>query len=184
MKNNIRKVIILKVENVQELLNTLRKLGAAHTGDTLERTYWFDRDDRSLKKEGVFIRLRSGFLNTITIKENVDDNKYRSAKETQIEISDIEGIAYILNKIGLTYVRKMEKYRIEWLYRNCTMSIDELQFGVFLEIAGGNDEIETICSELGFDFKKRITKTYWFIHDENSIERDVIFPKNHKMRLL
>ena len=55
----------------------------------------------------------------------------------------------------------MEKYRINLEYRGAILSIDELPFGLFLEIEGDEEQITSIASELGYKTDEKILVTYW-----------------------
>ncbi len=73
--------------------------------------------------------------NTITLKEKTKESKeVKARKETKLEIQDVKLIAYILSKLGFTYSRIMEKYRINLIFKGIKLAIGEPPFGIFIEI--------------------------------------------------
>lgn len=143
-----------------------------------------------LEKKGVFLRVRSGSKNTVTMKEKIgEDKNVRSRKETEFEISDVDQMAYILGKLGFTFVRIMEKYRINLQYKGAILSIDEMPFGMYLEIEGSEEGVGKIASELGYSNSDKILGTYWEVFEEykkenNLTGENIVFPENYKSQLL
>ncbi|MCK5107431.1 MAG: class IV adenylate cyclase [Nanoarchaeota archaeon] len=186
MKNYIEKEIKLKVENPNELIDKLRRKGAAYLGGAIERTTRLDTENLDFEKKGKFIRVRSGFSNTMTLKEKIDndDKLVRRRKETEFEIGNIEKAVYLLQILGLNYSRIMEKYRQSWKYKNVKIELDELPFGVFIEIEGEEKDIQSTCDDLELDSTQKILVTYWHLHEEKSDSKDILFDKNHEMKLI
>lgn len=186
MKEYIEKEIKLKIDDTKNVIDILRRSGAVFLGGALEKTIRFDTSNMDYEKQGKFLRVRSGFNNTITLKEkihNVDSN-VRARKETEFEIEDIDKMCYILKVLGLDYTRTMEKYRQHWKLDNCSITLDELPFGIFMEIEGEENEIYKICDKLGLDKDKKILVTYWELWSEISNNKDIIFDNNHKYQLI
>ena len=84
----------------------------------------------------------------------------------------------------------MEKYRINIKYMNIKLCIDELPFGIYLEIEGTRNKIEMVSNELGFNSKDRILETYWEIFDNfkniNGLQSlvNIEFDFNHKSKIM
>lgn len=185
MKEYIEKEIKLKIDDVEKVLNTLKQHGAKFEGGALERTIRFDNENKDYEKAGKFFRVRSGFKNTVTLKEKIagGDKNVRARKETEFEVEDIDKMAYIFNVLGLNYSMTMEKYRQHWNYGGCDVTLDELPFGVFMEIEGEENAISEVCKNLGLDESKKILVTYWELWAEVSNKKDIIFEPNHKFKL-
>lgn len=185
----IEKEIKLKVKDYKALLETLLKNGAVILNKSKEKTIRFDTPNMDLEKRGVFLRVRSGSKNTITMKEKFgEDKNIRSRKETEFEIGDVNQMAYILEKLGFTFIRIMEKYRINLQYKGAILSIDEMPFGMFLEIEGVEEVVGQISSELGYLESDKILETYWGLFEEykkeNNLTGDnIVFPENYKSQL-
>lgn len=185
MKDYIEKEIKLRIDNPFDLIDLLRRKGAIYTGGVIERTVRLDTEDLAFENEGKFIRVRSGFSNILTLKEKLEeDTNIRSRKETEFEIEDIEKAIYVLNKLGLTFTRKMEKYRQSWKYKQVKIELDELPFGIFIELEGSEEEIKDVCSELNLNTNKKLLETYWELHEKESKSKDIVFDKNHDFKLI
>lgn len=186
----IEKEIKFKIENLTKLIEDLKKHKAKLLNKSKEKTIRLDTLGRDLEKKGIFLRVRAGSKNTITLKEKVGDNKeVRSRKETEFEIQDVEAMAYILERLGFNFPRVMEKYRVNLRYKGTRLSIDELFFGFYLEIEGPEDKIEVVARELSFNPEEKILATYWDILEEfnknnKTKKKDIIFPKSYHSRLL
>jgi len=172
-----------------EILERIRKLGAIFQGGCVETTCRFDTNDKQLEANNIFLRVRRGFKNTITLKEKrKEDVGVKSRLETEFEIEDIEQMEYILSKIGFKYIRKMEKYRMTWLYNNAVITIDELPFGIYLEIEAAESVIAHLASILGIAEQFKIVHTYWDIltqinAENNTYLENIVFPDNYIYKL-
>ncbi len=181
-----RNEIKVEIKDVQKFINRLRVKGAVHLGDTMETIYRYDTPDLKLEKQGVFLRLRSGFSNTLTVKKKLkNSNKdYRIRDDVTLEIDNINKAREMIKTLGYTYERIMEKYRVEWQYKRTKITIDELPFGIYSEIVGEQEQIKAVCKDLGLDFSSAITETYWGIFKEISEEKNIVFPENYRLKLL
>lgn len=181
-----RSEIKLEVKDVQKFINLLRKKGAVHLGDTMETTYRYDTPNEDLAKKGVFLRLRSGFSNTLTVKKKLtgSNKNYRVRDDVTLEVDNINKAREVIKTLGYTYERIMEKYRVEWQYKRTKITIDELPFGIYSEIVGEQDQIKAVCKDLGLDFSSAITETYWGVFKEISEEKNILFPQNYRLKLL
>lgn len=186
MKEYIEKEIKLRVDDVAGVTDSLRRNGAVFFGGALERTIRFDTIDLDYEKKGKFIRVRSGFSNTITLKEKINDESrnVRARKETEFEIEDIDKMSYILSVLGLNFTRTMEKYRQHWTLGGCSITLDELPFGIYMEIEGEENEISKVCKLLKVDESNRILVTYWELWAEITDKKDIVFDSDHKYKLV
>lgn len=186
----VEKEIKVKVADPKTLLERLLRDGAVILNKSKEKTIRLDTPNMDLEKRGVFLRVRSGSKNTITMKEKIgEDKNIRSRKETEFEIGDVDQMAYILEKLGFTFIRIMEKYRINLQYKGAVLSIDEMPFGMYLEIEGTEEEVGKIATELGYSENDRILETYWGLFEEykkeNSLTGDnIVFPENYVSKLI
>lgn len=87
--------------------------------------------------------------------------------DIEVEVSDIKKIQYILEQIGLHKTFTMEKYRLKWKYNDdVELNLDELPFGVFLEIHGNEKDVLEASKDLGLNVKNAKKGTYWDIFEE------------------
>ncbi|MEA2097591.1 MAG: class IV adenylate cyclase [Patescibacteria group bacterium] len=186
----IEKEIKIKINDIDGLIGQLLQDGATIKNKAMQKTVRFDTINENLEKKGVFLRVRSGNKNTITMKEKIgNDKNIRARKETEFEIEDIDKMIYIFKKIGFDYIKIMEKFRINLNYKNAILSIDELPFGFFLEIEGTENQINTISDKLNYSTKDKIIETYWDLFEnykkkKNIKSKNIIFPKNYISKIL
>ena len=178
-KNDIQ--IKFKVENVDAFLEELRKNKYILIGGAFEKTTRYDFEDERLAQNGIFIRTKDGFCDTITIKEKTPkktQKKYFERKNATFEIEDCDSMKYLLEKIGLTKKYIMEKYRIIWKKESVELHLDELPFGIYCEICSSEKEIDNIVNK--FDIQTIYNCTYWEIYDQlGNNKKNIQFTKDH-----
>jgi len=171
-----------EIKNPSAIRRKLRKLKAKFIGKAFERAFQLDTKNKDLRKKGVFLRVRTGFKNTLTLKKRLENKKFKEREEIELEISDPEKMKIIVQALGFNRFRIMEKYREKWHLGSAEITIDRLPMGCYVEIEGGEKTIEEIAGDLGFDIKYGITKTYWGLWrdyaKENGIkDENIIFNK-------
>lgn len=180
------------VEDFDQLMKKMHNLEGIFIGGTFEKTIRYDNENSTYENKGIFIRTKSGFNNVVTIKEKEESDievDYFHRLKTEFEIEDIESMEYIFSKIGLNKQLILEKYRLLWQIKNTTISIDELPFGIYLEIKGSNEQIEEIIKLLEYEDKPIINQTYWDIfyelkkHGEYLDADDIRFPNNYLFKI-
>ena len=189
----IEKQIKFKINNYNNFLNFLREKGAVFIGSAFEITKRYDNEREELTKKNIYIRTRSGFKNVLTIKEkttaNLNLNKYFERKTVEIEVEDLEKLSYALEIFGLKPILRMEKYRMIWKLNDIIFNIDELPFGVYLEIRGDDLPIEKILKLFNFQENQIIADTYWDIfkdlQNKNNYpnKKDIIFDKDFSFKI-
>lgn len=139
-----------------------------------QRTIRRDTEDLSFEKQNTFIRTREDNKNTITVKRKTHDNtEVFEREEFETEVGDMETMNAILEILGLTKSWVMEKYRIQGQYENVTITLDELSFGIYMEIEGEEEEIEKVVKDLGLDLGKKVTVTYWDLWEDYKKEHNI-----------
>lgn len=178
----IEREIKIKIKNPYSFIKKIEKQGAKFLGFTKQTTYRFDTKTKDLEKQGKFLRTRTGFKSTITLKKKIGlDKKVKLRKEIELEISDIKAMNKILKELGFNCLRVMEKYRAKWKYKGLEITLDELPFGIFCEIEGPEKMINRFLKKIHKDKAKRITETYWKLHKKQN-KKDIIF-KSYKSKL-
>lgn len=181
--------IELKFRNFdpQVIRKKLKNKGARFVGRVFEKTIRFDTPNSNLEKIGRFLRIRTGFKNTITFKQKIDNRKFREREEIELEISNPEKMKIILERLGFTKVLIMEKHREKWQLRETEVVIDILPMGTFLEIEGTEKSIKEMAKNLGLVLKDKILGTYWdlwkeFSKKKNIKDRNIIFDLIKKIK--
>ncbi len=188
MSNYIEKEVKFKIKNVKKLIEQVKALGATYRNTEHQKTIRFDDKNKSLENRGIFIRVRSGKDNTLTMKiknkELMKENLFvREELETIVE--DINIVSSIIKTLGFSEEFIMEKYRMNWTYQDATISIDEMPFGFFVEIESSNVEtINAIVDKLELKVDDRFVVTYWDLFDEfkkanNINETNIVFTKGY-----
>ncbi|MEI7792173.1 MAG: class IV adenylate cyclase [Candidatus Berkelbacteria bacterium] len=174
-KNYIEKEIKLRVANPLELIETLKSEGAEFLGKTFEKTLRFEKEGQGLEKEGIFLRLKSGFVNKITLKKKLKTSSdVFEREEIETTVGDIEKMRAILNSLGFTNEFIMEKYRQNWKFNGTEIALDEMPFGFFIEIEGEESRIWDTCEKLKLDSSNKIVVTYWDLFDDHKKETGLV----------
>ncbi|MBM3208807.1 class IV adenylate cyclase [Candidatus Shapirobacteria bacterium] len=164
-----------QITDIASFRNSLKKLGGKSSGEFFQRTTRFETVNRDLEKKGLFLRVRTGEENTLTIKrKSKEDKNYREREEWETEISNPEAVIKGLKALGYTKLLIMEKYRETFIlpsFPNLKVTIDRLPFGNFTEIEGEEEDIEKMIAKLNLSGQERITATYWRLHEEYSKKR-------------
>jgi len=180
--NYIEKEIKLKIDNLNEFIARL-KSKAEFVGEAFQKTIRVDTPGKDLEKKRIFLRVRSGFSNVLTLKKkNQNNDNVFAREEIEIKIGDVEKMAEILVNLGFSKQLIMEKYRSEWKYNDTVISVDKMPFGVYVEIEGEEGKIYETARYLGLDPDKKITVTYWDLFEDykkqnNITGENIIFPK-------
>lgn len=192
MANIMEKEVKYCVKDPLELINRIKSQNAIFVGYCFEKTTRVDVPNWTLSNSGTFLRLRSGFKNTLTLKNSrKKDSEVSERKEIEIEIDDIDICHDLLKALGLTESLVMEKYRMMWKINDLFITIDELPFGVYTEFEGPIPSIKIISDLLQFNFNERIILTYWELYNNFMISQgntyydpNIVFPQNYISRLL
>lgn len=187
MKREIEIKFMIREDKIGFIQKKLKEQGGEFIGKVFEKTLRFDTPNKDLEARGLFLRIKTGFSNLITLKEKISDKNFKEREEIEFEISNPQKMKIILEKLGFTNIRIMEKYREKWRIKNTEIVIDILPMGIFLEIEGDKKSIKEMVKVLKLKFKNRITNTYWELWEEFSkrkrIEsKDIIFNFKKKRR--
>ena len=152
---------------IEDLATIRRRLERA--GGTLkkpriyERNVRFDTPWESLLLQGKLLRLRQDTVARITFKgepEEMDPSEVRIREEIEMEVEDFDTAVAILEKVGFIQRQVYEKYRETFLLDRVEVVLDEMPFGQFVELEGGEQSIRSAADKLGLDWDKRILSNY------------------------
>ena len=161
--------IKFKIKKPDLIRKKLKEKGAKFVGKAFEKTVRFDTKNGDLKKEGKFLRVRTGFKNVITFKKKINKTGkiFKEREELELEISEPEKMKVILENLGFTKKWVMEKYREKWQWGSVEIVIDKLpKMGNFIEIEGSKKAIEKAAKLLGLRLANGITATYWGLWED------------------
>lgn len=166
IKINLEIEIKLKVNNIVDIRKKIAQLGFKRQGKRcLEQNIVFDKENFSLKREGLLLRLRKfGQVNTLTLKKPVkksDQHRhYKIREEVEVMVTDFENTSYILQSLGFKSVFIYEKYREYFKNQDIHLMVDNTPIGDFIELEGEKSEIDNMAAKLGFDQGEYITESY------------------------
>jgi adenylate cyclase class 2 len=159
---NIETEIKLLVPNLADVEARLTALGAVlHAPRVFERNARYDLPDGSLTQKGVVLRLRQDSRARLTYKEaGTLADGVMSRFEAEVEISDFDTMETILRHLGYVFSFAYEKYRTTYALNGCEVTLDEMPFGVFVEIEGEQSAILETLGMLQLENAPRIEMSY------------------------
>ena len=138
----------------------LPEIGAKRTaGEFEENTIYMGRN---LAAGTQVLRLRIvGDSATLAYKQRLPGpSPIKHQREEETRVDDPRAMRAILEALGFTPALVYEKRRETWLLGKAEIVIDELPFGLFMEIEGEEIEIETSESKLAIEGLSTEDATY------------------------
>lgn len=161
-EHNIETEVKLWVDDLAGVEATLVRLGAEHHAPRVfERNSRYDHVDGDLTQRGIVLRLRHDHRTRLTYKEPgtlVDG--IMSRFEAEVEVSDFDTMALILERLGFVFTFAYEKYRTTYLLNDSEVTLDELPFGTFVEIEGTHQTIQSTLHALRLNEAVRVKMSY------------------------
>jgi adenylate cyclase class 2 len=152
-----------------------RKLAAAGfhqvTPRTFEHNLLFDTLDRTLRAKQSILRVRRyGDRWVITHKAVPPgasaEDRHKHRIETETEVADGEAMAAIFTALGYAPAFTYEKWRTEYADATGHCVIDETPIGLFAELEGPSEWIDTKAEALGLSQEDLMTLSYGRLFDE------------------
>lgn len=160
MAIEIEKKYRLTKKQRAELLRRLPEIGATSQGEQFEENTLYSGD--ALEVGRCVLRLRRIGNNAIlTYKERFpSDAPIKRQREDETGIDDADAMGAILDALGFTPALVYEKRRITWRLDDAEIVIDELPFGLFMEIEAPEAEIKRIERKLAIKGLRSEHATY------------------------
>jgi len=151
MAIEIEKKYRLTLQQRDEVLKRLREVGAEFRGDEFEENMIYGGG--ALRRENMVLRLRRvGEKALLTYKERFEgESAIKRQREEETAVSDADAMDAILAAVGFSRVLVYEKRRQTWVFGETEIVIDELSFGLFMEIEGEEDRIDAVERKLGVE---------------------------------
>jgi len=187
MSEEINQEIEVKfyVKNIQNIRLRLNQFGARITKPRIfEINYRYDTAEHSLSNESKVLRVRQDSKKWLTYKgpgEIIGGVRIR--QEIEISISDIEKTQLILQALGYQVYQSYEKFRTVYILNHSQIMLDELPFGIFIEIESSDAKSLKLCANiLGLSWKLNIEDNYLGIYKKlcstlNISDGDLTFKK-------
>lgn len=119
-------------------------------------------DEGTLTANGIVLRLRQDDRVRLTYKEDTTQvtTGARTRLELETEIADFDTMDAILRKLGYATSMIYEKYRTTYALHSAEIVLDEMPYGIFIEIEGEPDAIEACVNALQLAHEPRIMDSY------------------------
>ena len=156
----IEKKYRLQEKDLARLRTELADAGAEFAGREFEENHIFSSD--SLRDAAAVVRIRKTDRRVIlTYKRRVPSEfDVKTQIEHEVEVSDADTAVSILSELGLQEWLLYEKYRDTWKFKSVEIVLDEVPFGLFMEIEGTVTGIREAEMVLGLDDLEVEHETY------------------------
>lgn len=160
-----------------QIRKKLKALGATRISGGFEHNIAFDDKDGTLRNTDRLMRIRKDKKTTLAYKGPKLAHDLKSREEIEVEVSDFDDAKTILIRLGFTNMLVYDKRRETWALKGAEVMLDELPFGMFVEVEGDEKDVLSLAQSLGFSKKDAITKTYFELAREAGIKGDIVFRK-------
>lgn len=159
--------------DLEAVRRRLKAAGGDTSGRYFESNLVFDRPDRSLKAAGILLRLRWRLGQAVlTVKRPPAGEIVSSLKifeELESTVGDFAAMRAALEALGFAVAFAYEKVREKWKHLGCTVCLDHLPFGDFVEIEGSEAAVPGCASALGLDPATSTKATYHELNLEHRV---------------
>jgi adenylate cyclase class 2 len=156
----IEKKYRLTREQNEQLIRRLRESGAKPEGEEFEENTIYAGGNLDLSRQVLRLR-RVGERAILTYKERADSTSaIKRHREDETRISDAASLADILAALGYRPSLVYEKRRATWQLKEAEIVLDELPFGLFVEIEGEENTITEVEELLGLKEAEAEMATY------------------------
>jgi len=119
----------------------------------------FDDADGRLGRDGKVLRLRTNHDTRLTYKAPGPDPEHRV--EVEVEVDDAAAARQLLERLGFQVVVVYEKYRETYALAGAQVMLDELPFGLFVEVEADQlDSVRSTAEALGLHWSERLALGY------------------------
>ncbi|GAB4569994.1 MAG: hypothetical protein Kow0077_03420 [Anaerolineae bacterium] len=154
----------LWVEALPPVLAKLAQAGAEMRHPRIfERNIRYEDASGSLTPAGVVLRLRQDDRARLTYKGPAlvpATTGLQTRFEAEVTVDDFDTMALILERLGYRPFMVYEKYRTTYVLDETEIVLDEMPYGLFVEIEGAPDRIEAVIDRLGLADAPRFGESY------------------------
>lgn len=153
---------------------SLNRLGAEFTGEEFEENTIYGGPP--LDGQNAILRVRhTGDRTILTFKKRIGSElPVKQQIEYESEVGDADAIASILESLGLAPRLVYEKRRRTWRSRSAEIVLDELPFGLYMEIEGSVTAIAEVEMLLDIDDLEPEHETYPRLTQQHGERRGTI----------
>lgn len=144
------------------LRRRLRAADAAFKGEALEINYRYDDAGQRLQAARCLLRLRRDRRAVLTFKKPhpAGGRQFKTHEEIEIEVSDFDTAAQLLEALGFRRVQIYEKHRALFALASAEICLDRMPFGHFVEIEGAPRVVAATAEKLELPWSRRILANY------------------------
>jgi adenylate cyclase class 2 len=159
---SLEREVKLRFDSVEEARKAVIAAGCTpRLGRRLQADALLDTDDEELRRRRCVLRVRvENGKSRVTFKGPVQPSTMKLREEDETLVGDGEVLLKIFRELGLHVWFRYEKYREEFSHEDVIVAIDETPVGVFVEIEGGEQGIETAAAALGRSQADYIVDSY------------------------
>jgi len=153
------------VSRLEPIRRKLLQLDARQLRPRLPETNLrFDLPDRRLQQTHRVLRLRQDHDSRLTFKAPGSDREHRHELEVAVDQADV--MRQILEGLGFEIFFVYEKYRETFTVDGAEVMLDELPFGVFVEVEAGDlPGVRRTAERLGLAWEERLPLSYLALFD-------------------
>lgn len=160
MPIEIEKKYRLSKKQREEVWQRLPKIGAKRKGEEFEVNTLYAGEMLDVGHSVLRLRL-VGNRAILTYKERFPTNSsIKHQREDETRVDNAEAMELILDGLGFTPALVYEKRRETWRLGKIEIVIDELPFGLFMEIEGTEEGIRDVESKLAIKRLRSEAATY------------------------
>ncbi|HEX8264166.1 MAG TPA: class IV adenylate cyclase [Pyrinomonadaceae bacterium] len=141
MAIEIEKKYRLTAGERETVLRRLAEIGAHFEGEDFEENTLFSGGFLNYKSAALRVRKTEKKIILTYKQRQPSESAIKRQIEYETEIGNAETIAEIFTNLGYRPALVYEKRRQTWQLKNVEVVLDELPFGLFMEIEGGQNEI-------------------------------------------
>jgi len=141
----------------------LQGAGAVFLSRVFEENEVYDAPGGELRAKGVLLRLRRDAKARLTLKLPCGDEApagFKTRKELETTVGDFGVAAAIFGHLGYVASLRYEKMRETWRYADALVCLDQLPYGLFVEIEGTPETIAMAAAALGLGMQDASTASY------------------------
>jgi adenylate cyclase class 2 len=150
----------LSPKRLEEITQKLAELGATFEKEVFEVNY--QHRGGEMDERGATLRLRKiGDFTVLTYKEKIKTaNGAKQKIEYETTVSDVDAMEKIIEHLGYRLTAVYEKRRKYWHFDEVEIVLDELPFGLYMEIEGTVEAIEKVEKMMGLKEIEREPRGY------------------------
>ncbi len=133
-----------------------------------------DTVDHRMRQSRELIRIRRvGESAILTYKGKPQAGKHKSREELEVEVTDAAKMESIFSRLGYSQVFRYDKFRTEFQREGDpgTATLDETPIGLYLELEGTPEWIDSTAKQMNFTEEDYITQSYGSLYVEFCKER-------------